>query len=201
MRLRFVASYYVLRRVAALSVVAVAIATGTHAVHAQETQEITRLVRSGQTEQAMQRLDAALAANPKDAQLRFLKGVLLSDQKRSTEAIQVFVSLTEDYPELAEPWNNLAVLYAGEGRYDKARAALELAIKTQPNYAIAHENLGDVYLKLATQSYERAISLDITNLQAKRKLSIARELLGSSTPTPALVEPPKTPAATPAAKR
>jgi tetratricopeptide (TPR) repeat protein len=68
--------------------------------------------------------------------------------------------LNEEYPELAEPYNNLAVLYAGQGDYDKARAALQAAVRSNPAYATAYENLGDVYLRLAARAYERAQALD-----------------------------------------
>ncbi len=59
----------------------------------------------------------------------------------------MFTKLSEDYPELPEPYNNLAVLYAQQKQYDKARTALEMAIRTHPSYAIAYENLGDIYAK------------------------------------------------------
>jgi tetratricopeptide (TPR) repeat protein len=48
----------------------------------------------------------------------------------------VFSKLTEDYPELPEPYNNLAVLYAQQKQYDKARTALEMAIRIHPGYAL-----------------------------------------------------------------
>ena len=82
---------------------------------------------------------------PKDAQGRFLKGQILTEMNKPADAIAVFTKLTEDYPELPEPYNNLAVLYAQQKQYDKARTALEMAIRTHPSYAIAYENLGDVY--------------------------------------------------------
>ena len=82
---------------------------------------------------------------------------------KPTDAIATFTKLTEDYPELPEPYNNLAVLYAGQSQFDKARAALEMAIRTNPSYATAHENLGDVYAKLASQAYNKALQLDAAN--------------------------------------
>ena len=88
--------------------------------------------------------------------MRFLKGVVLTEAGAPAEAIAVFQSSTEDYPELPEPYNNLAVLYAAPAQYDKARAALEMAIRTNPGYATAHENLGDVYAQLAGAVVQRA---------------------------------------------
>jgi ketosteroid isomerase-like protein len=128
-------------------------------------------------DQAMQRVDAALAQKPRDAQMRFFKGLILTEQGKTADAIGVFQRLTEDYPELPEPYNNLAVLYASQGEYEKARASLEMAIRTHPSYATAHENLGDVYAKLASQAYDKALQLDSTNTAAQSKLALIKELI------------------------
>jgi tetratricopeptide (TPR) repeat protein len=95
---------------------------------------------------------------------------------RSADAITTFTQLTVDYPELPEPYNNLAVLYAGQSQLDKAREVLEMAIRANPGFAIAHENLGDVYARLAGQSYGRAQQLDAANTTAAPKLSLIRQL-------------------------
>jgi tetratricopeptide (TPR) repeat protein len=108
--------------------------------------------------------------------MRFLKGVILTEQNRQADAIAVFSKLTEDYPDLPEPYNNLAVLYAGSGQYDKARAALENAIRTNPSYATAYENLGDIHARLASQAYDKALQLDSANNGAKSKLTLLRSL-------------------------
>ena len=112
-------------------------------------QEAAKLFRSGQHAKAMERVDSFLKNNPKDARGRFLKGLIFTEQNKPADAIKIFTSLTDDYPELPEPYNNLAVLYASQGQYDKARAALQMAIRTHPSYATAHENLGDIYAKMA----------------------------------------------------
>lgn len=163
-----------------------------------ETQEVSRLLKAGQFDQAISRADAFLASKPKDAQMRFLKGLILTEQKKTADAIQVFTRLTEDYPELPEPYNNLAVLYAVQGQYEKARTALEMAIRTHPSYATAHENLGDVYAKLASQAYDKALQLDSNNPTAQTKLSLARDLIGGgrNRPTPAPASKPVPIAAT-----
>ncbi len=127
---------------------------------ADTSTDVARLAKAGQTEAALALIDQALVANPRDPQLRFRKGVLLAEARRETEAIAIFTQLNEEYPELAEPYNNLAVLYAGQGDYDKARAALQAAVRSNPAYATAYENLGDVYLRLAARAYERAQALD-----------------------------------------
>lgn len=147
---------------------------------ADEIQDINKLFRQGQHEQAMGRVNTYLAGKPKDAQARFLKGLIFTEQGKNGEAIRVFSELTEDYPELPEPYNNLAVLYAGQGQYDKARVALEMAIRTHPSYATAHENLGDIYAKMASQAYDRALQLDRNNAATQTKLSLIKDLFSGT---------------------
>jgi tetratricopeptide (TPR) repeat protein len=170
-------------------------------VHADELQDINRMMKQGQLPQSLERVDKYLAGKPSDAQGRFLKGLILTEMHRPNEAIQVFLKLTKDYPKLPEPYNNLAVLYASQGHYEKARVALEDAIRTHPSYATAHENLGDIYAKLASQAYDKALQLDASNTGAKTKLAMIDELIGSGTRTAgatARTEPVKTAQAAPA---
>lgn len=150
--------------------------------------EVQRLIRQGQYTQALEKVDAYLATRPKDAQGRFLKGIILTELNRPNDAILLFTKLTEDYPELPEPYNNLAVLYAQQKQYDRARTALEMAIRTHPSYAIAYENLGDVYAKLASQAYDKALQLDSSNAAAQNKLALIRDLV--STPGKPGARPP-----------
>ena len=145
-----------------------------------EFQEAQKLFRGGQHAQALERVDVLLKSSPKDARSRFLKGLILTEQNKTAEAIRIFSALTEDYPELPEPYNNLAVLYAQQGQYDKARSALELSIRTHPSYATAHENLGDIYAKMASQAYDKALQLDKGNAGAQTKLGLIKELFSSS---------------------
>jgi tetratricopeptide (TPR) repeat protein len=147
--------------------------------HADSIQDINRLMKQGQHGQALEQVDKYLAGKPKDAQGRFLKGLILTELNRSNEAMVVFQKLTEDYPELPEPYNNLAVIYAQQKQYEKAKLALEAAIRTHPAYATAHENLGDIYARLASQAYDKALQIDSSNASAQTKLSMIRELVGS----------------------
>ncbi len=146
-------------------------------IFANDIQEINQMFRKGDLNGALARANQVLAKNPKDAQARFLKGLALADLNRTGEAIQVFTSITNDYPELPEPYNNLAVLYASQGKYDAARNALEMAIRTHPSYATAHENLGDLYAKMASQAYDKALQIDSGNKTAQTKLSLIKEMM------------------------
>lgn len=171
---------------------------------ADELAEVSQLLRSGQHAAALNKADAFLKQKPRDPQMRFLKGVILTEQNKSPEAIDVFTRLSKDYPALPEPYNNLAVLYAAAGEYEKARTALDQAIRTNPTYATAYENLGDVHAKLASQAYDKALQLDQGNNAAKSKLTMVRTLVGNTTggtnPQVAAVSPvPARPASQPVA--
>ena len=146
-----------------------------------EYAEAGKLFRAGQQAQALEKVDNFLKANPKDARGRFLKGLIFTEQGKPADAIKIFTGLTEDYPELPEPYNNLAVLYASQGLYDRARGALEMAIRTHPSYATAHENLGDIYAKMASQAYDKALQLDKGNAAAQTKLEMIKELFSGGT--------------------
>ena len=154
------------------------------AAHADELQDAAKLLKAGQHREALERVNKALAAKPRDAQARFLKGVILTEQGNTREAIDIFTRLTQDFPELPEPYNNLAVIYASQGQYERARVTLEQSIRTHPSYATAYENLGDVYAKLASQAYDKALQLDKSNTGAQNKLSLVREIGRGTAPAP-----------------
>ena len=171
---------------------------------ADELGDASKLLKAGQREQALERVNRVLAQKKDDPQARFLKGVILTEQGNTREAIDIFTKLTQDHPNLPEPYNNLAVIYASQGQYEKARAALEQSIRTHPSYATAYENLGDVYAKLASQAYDKALQIDKSNAGAQHKLSLVRELVGGPTqvaaapkeaPKEAAKEAPKPPVA------
>jgi tetratricopeptide (TPR) repeat protein len=144
---------------------------------AQDLPQIDYWLRHGDTARALDGVDHFLSEHPKDARAQFLKGVILTEQKKPQEAIKVYTELNSQYPDLPEPYNNLAVLHAAQGEYDKARMALEMAIRVKPDYATAHENLGDIYAKMAADAYNKAAKLDGGNKTAPVKLKRVTELL------------------------
>ena len=153
---------------------------GPVASQSDDFAQVDLLLKQGQLERALDRVNAYLSGRPKDARGRFLKGIILTEQKKPSEAIKVFTELTFDYPELPEPYNNIAVVYAAQGEYDKARTALETAIRVHPGYAAAHENLGDIYAQMAGQAYDKAAKLDRNNKTAPIKLNLVKELFSKS---------------------
>ena len=127
--------------------------------HADEYADVAQLVRSGKLPEALSKSEQYLATKPRDPQMRFLKGVIQRDSGKTTDAIATFSRLTEDYPELPEPYNNLAVIYVKQNQFEKARNALEMAIRTNPSYPTAYENLADLYSFFAVEARAKAAQL------------------------------------------
>jgi Flp pilus assembly protein TadD len=148
----------------------------TFAAGSSEAEAVRQLFRSGDRTKAFEKLDGLLAGRAATPELRFLKGVLKVEAKQFDEALVIFQGLTETYPELPEPYNNLAVLRASRGEFAEARTALEGAIRANPDFGVAHQNLGDVYTQLARMSYQRALKLDPSNASIPPRMSLLREM-------------------------
>lgn len=136
---------------------------------------ILNLLKQKRFQEAISEIDIALKKNPKNVQLLFAKSRALIDLGQLEKARLSLVDMIEKYPELPEPYNNLAVLYAHAGKLDLARENLEACLKLSPNYAIALQNLGDIYTKVAAQYYQKAYQSNrkLTESERKRKLADA----------------------------
>ncbi len=167
--------------------------------HADDYSDVTQLTKDGKYAEAIAKADAHILIKPRDPQMRFLKGVAQRDAGKTVEAIATFTRLTEDYPELPEPYNNLGVLYASQNQIDKARSAFEMAIRTNPTYSTAHENLGDVYAKLSSNAYNKALQLEGNNSALTPKLALIRQLVNPNTNPLKIVPASPVPNAAPAA--
>lgn len=119
--------------------------------------QVERWINAGEWTLAIDEAQRWLAQEPRDPQMRFMRGVILQRQGHTEAARQAFVDLTRDFPELPEPYNNLAVIDAAAGKLAEARESLLMATRLHPAYATAHRNLADVYLRLAAQSYREAL--------------------------------------------
>ena len=179
------------RRTAAAATLAIALSACLFAsvAHADDYGDVSALIKSGKLAEALAKADVYLTAKPKDPQMRFLKGVVLTESGKTDDAIATLSGLTQEFPELPEPYNNLAALYASQNQYDKARTALEMAVRLNPAYATAHENLGDIYAKLASQSYAKSLQLNGNNPQATQKAAALRDLLAPQTKARAGAKP------------
>jgi Flp pilus assembly protein TadD len=146
-------------------------------VRADEVTEVRALLARGDAEGALQRAQAAAAAQPRDAQLRFLQAVALMDLKRDVDALALFTRLSQEYPELPDPQNNIALLHARAGRLEQARLALEAALRSDPSHRLARTNLGQVYLMLAVQAWDQAAMVGPLEPALQRRLEAVRALL------------------------
>jgi Flp pilus assembly protein TadD len=149
------------------------------AARADEATEIRALVAQGDLTAALARSQKAVAADPRDAHARFLNGVVLMDLHRDEEALALFMRLAQEYPELPDPYNNMALLQARAGRLEPARQALETALRNDPGHPTARANLGQVYLLLAVRAWELAVAAAPIDLPLQRKLDAARALVAS----------------------
>jgi Flp pilus assembly protein TadD len=149
--------------------------------HAEDLASAQRLWLAGQKTQAVEQVEQALTRTPDDLQLRFALGVMRMELGEREKARAIFTRLTQDFPDLADPYNNLAVLHAAAGELDEAQAALEQALRLQPEHAQAQENLGDVLLRLALRAYQRAQKAAVAPTDAlaakiNRTLALTRDL-------------------------
>lgn len=140
-------------------------------------ENVRKLLRQEKYDKAQILVKQGLVNNPRDPQMRFWQAFLLEQQGQIDAAKQAYTSLTQEYPELAEPQNNLGVIYASQGDYPNAKACLELALRANPNYAQAHENLGDVLAQMARQSYQRALTLNPKQRSPAQKIELLKPAL------------------------
>jgi tetratricopeptide (TPR) repeat protein len=149
-----------------LTTLALLVALATAPAHADDLAGAQRLWLAGQKTQAVEQIEQALTRTPDDLQLRFALGVMRMELGDRAKAKIIFTRLTQDFPDLADPYNNLAVLHAAAGELDEAQSALEQALRLQPEHAQAQENLGDVLMRLALRAYQRAQKLSLASSEA-----------------------------------
>jgi tetratricopeptide (TPR) repeat protein len=154
------------------------------AARADDLATAQRLWLAGQKPAAVTQVEQALTRTPDDLQLRFALGVMRMEMGERAPAVAIFTRLTQDFPDLADPYNNLAVLHAAAGELDEAKAALEQALRLQPEHAQAQENLGDVLMRLALRAYQRAQKASVAPSDAlANKISRTLAMTGDTTKT------------------
>jgi len=147
-------------------------------------EEVRKLLRQAQYTGALVWINKALTTHPRDPQMLFWRAFIFERQGQADAALPIYLALTQDYPELPEPFNNLGVLYAARGDYERAKQAFDLALRSNPSYAVAHENLGDVLLHMAQQSYERAMKNDPKLRSPAQKIKLLQPALELSQSKP-----------------
>lgn len=140
--------------------------------------QVERLLRNGRAPQALELAEIGIQRNPRNAQLVFQKAVALETMERTEEAAKVLRSLIADYPEIPEPYNNLAVIEAGLGNLEASVALLQKALVINPEFALARKNLGDVYLALAVENYQVAQPALPNNRVLAQRLRSLERILG-----------------------
>ncbi|WP_310383921.1 tetratricopeptide repeat protein [Roseateles sp.] len=161
---------------------ALACALAPGLAHADEVSEVQALLANGNSAAGLKKVDELLKAKPTDARLRLQRGIALSLLGRNPEAIEVFKKLVASHPEMPGPYNNLAVLYANQGDYEKARESLEKAVKANPGYATAYQNLGDIHARLAEKAYAKSLSLDKADLTLPLKIAAVQNIFEPGAP-------------------
>lgn len=155
-------------------------------VRADDIAAIRSLNERGEHAAALLRAEAATAAAPRDAEPRFQQAVALMGLRRDVEAMKVFTGLTQQYPELPDPWNNIALLHARAGRLEQAREALLNALRNDPAHRAARANLGQIYQALAIEAWARAAADSPMDMAVQSRLAAARAVLAPSTAAPGL---------------
>jgi len=137
-----------------------------------QTKEALALIRERLASEATRRADRRPGA---DVQLAFLHARALAAAGDIDAASRQYEAMTRQYPELPEPWNNLAALYVQLGQLERARQALQTALAIAPQYGIAHANLADVHLMMAAAAYTSAADAGVPD--ARQRAQAVRDLL------------------------
>ena len=118
--------------------------------------DVEKLIKARKYQDAVTQINVDLKKTPRNVQLRFVKARLQIEMRQFDQAKKTLIEITQQFPELPEPYNNLAAIAANQGQWIEARDYLELALKLRPSYAIASANLGEIYIRLGAQAYEDA---------------------------------------------
>ena len=123
---------------------------------------IYNLIQNGKADEALdaiERREKQLAESQilgTDVQLLFLKGRAFESLGQYQDAFELYKKMTTLYPELPEPWNNLALEYVRQGNLNLAEDSLAMALTADPGNETALQNLGEVRLMLAEETFQRA---------------------------------------------
>ncbi len=125
--------------------------------------DVEKLVKARKFPEAIDLINSHLKKTPQNVQLRFLKARIQIETQDYAQAKKTLIVITQQFPELPEPYNNLAAIAANENKWIEARDYLELALKLRPSYAVASANLGEVYVRLGAQAYDDASKSALLN--------------------------------------
>ena len=144
--------------------------------------DVEKLIKARKYQAAVDLINVDLKKTPRNVQLRFVKARLQIEMRQFDQAKKTLIEITQQFPELPEPYNNLAAIAANQGKWIEARDYLELALKLRPSYAIASANLGEIYIRLGAQAYEDAAKY--AQLNQRQYSNRAKALLDVLKPPP-----------------
>jgi len=127
------------------------------ALAAMSVEQLQQMIAQQQFRDAALGGEQLLSQNPEHRQVRFLTAYAYQRNAQTDQAIALYQGLIVDNPQLPEPRNNLAMIFLAQGDYDLASQLLVEALNTHPSYAIAYENLSQIYKGIASEAYRRAV--------------------------------------------
>ena len=135
---------------------------------------------SGQWQRAMDSTRHALSTQPGSVHWQLLYSALLIQSGDWRAARCALQTMAQNFPELGAVHNNLAVVHAAQGDWHLAAQSLEDALRADPKYALAAENLAEAHLQLAEQALEQAQEMTPNNGEIKQRLAAVRALLAAT---------------------
>lgn len=134
--------------------------------------------------EAAKRAAKALDKNPNDASALFIVAEVYSREERFGLASNLYQRINAIRPDLAEPFNNLGMCYAGLGDNLKAREAFFKAYNLNKSSAIFTANIGMSYFserdfKKAMEWCQKSLSFEPEGKSATNTLGLCNLSLGN----------------------
>lgn len=138
---------------------------------------VDKLIARGDYAEALAVIDEALAKNPLSVQLRFQRCVAYEKKGDAARAVKLYEDFITRYPEIPEPYNNLAAILAAQGNLDRAQSLVERSLALRPSFALAYDNLGQIYLAKARNAFDSALANAPGNRTIEKKLRAVDAIL------------------------
>ena len=134
------------------------------------------MAENGNPGGALRQLETRLATNPQDSRAAYLKGLVLMQLGRGEEAERWYKMMQANFPNLPQPGNALAVIYAGRGDLPAAELALREVLAKHPEHNSARVNLARLYVQMAQAEYEKALKATPDNAMIARKIEALKAM-------------------------
>ena len=128
-----------------------------------ELRAISDLLQAGEYVTALNILTNLKVFRPCDPELLFLEANTYEIVGETEEAVILYRSLINMFPNFPGPYNNLASLYAARGDLDTAEALLLRGLATNDIYQQIQNNLNKIYISRAATMYRRALGIDLSS--------------------------------------